>query len=228
MEKEKNSFLQYCLPEGYSSDKTYPLILYVPGFHGHPGGNIKVAKDIGVDRDCVVASLPLFKKNIDRSEPANGVIVSFADYPILSSSYRKMLGRLFEAVPNIDPTRSAMVGFSNGAITISILVSSQDAFILERFQSYCLVDQGMLHLVDLHKTPTKDRRFLLLVGDEEDYGRSLKLRGAKLLEDSYQLIGIDFESRVLENTGHELTPSCKHDIGAWIFEKDEQTLQKIN
>lgn len=216
---ETNSFLQYCLPKDYSVARDYPLIVYVPGFHGHPGGNIENAKDIANSYKCVVASLPLFKKSIDRSEPANGVIVSFSDYSILSNAYRTMLDQLFKAVPNIDSERSAMVGFSNGAIAIAVLVSSNDDYILNRFQSFCLVDQGMFHLTDLYKSPSKDRRFLVLVGDKEDQGRDLKLRGAKLVEDLYQPLGIDVESKILENTGHELTSKCKKDIGNWIFEE---------
>jgi len=110
---------------------------------------------------------------------------------------------------------------SNGAIAIAVLVSSHDEYILEKFHSYCLVDQGMFHLTDLHKTLTKDRRFLILVGDKEDYGRDLKIRGAKLIQDSYQLLGYSVESRILQNTGHELTQSCKRDIGTWVFEGHE-------
>jgi len=79
----------------------------------------------------------------------------------------------------------------------------------------------MFHLTDLHKTLTKDRRFLILVGDKEDYGRDLKIRGAKLIQDSYQLLGYSVESRILQNTGHELTQSCKRDIGTWVFEGHE-------
>lgn len=214
---EANSVLQYCLPVGYSPAKTYPLILYVPGFHGHPGGNIGNAIDIANGRECVVASLPLFKVAIDQSEPAGGVIVSFSDFPALSDAWRVMLGRLFETVPNIDRSKSAMVGFSNGAITIGVLVSMHDEFILDRFHSFCLVDHGMFHLTDLHKSKSRDRRFLILVGDQPDMGRELKLRGAKLWEECYRLLGFDVESRVLPNTGHELTATCKKDIGAWIF-----------
>ena len=40
---KKASFLQYCLPANYSKEKNYPLLVYVPGFHGHPGGNIRNA-----------------------------------------------------------------------------------------------------------------------------------------------------------------------------------------
>jgi hypothetical protein len=61
----------------------YPLVLYGPGFHGHPGGNIDNARDIGDGHACIVASLPLFKERLDRFEVANGVIISFSDYPVL-------------------------------------------------------------------------------------------------------------------------------------------------
>jgi len=196
---EAKSVLQYCLPANYSKTKNYPLVVYVPGYHGHPCGNIENAKDIANGYECIVVSLPLFKAEINRAEIGKGIVVSFADYPVLSQAYKTMFEKFFQAVPNIDRRKSAMVGFSNGAIAIAVLVSSHDEFILERFQSFCLVDHGMFHLTDLHKLPTKDRRFLILVGDRDDFGRDLKLRGAKLVEDSYRLMGLDLESRVLLN-----------------------------
>jgi len=213
-----DAFLEYCLPADYSKKKNYPLLLYIPGFHGHPGGNIRNALDIADNRECIVASLPLFKANIDRSEPGKGLIIGFSDYSVLAGAYKVMLEKFFQAVPNIDSQKSAMVGFSNGAIAIAVLVSSHDEYILNKFHSYCLVDQGMFHLTDLHKTPTKNHRFLILVGDKIDYGRNLKIRGAKLVQDAYQLIGCRIESRILQNTGHELTQNCMKDIGTWVFE----------
>jgi len=218
----QTSILQYCLPANYSKDNNYPLILYVPGNHGNRGGNIKNAIDIANNRECIVASLPLFKADIDRSEPSGGIVISLCDYPILSSAYKVILEKLFQTIPNIDNRRSAMVGFSNGAIAVAVLVSSHDEYILNKFQSFCLVDQGVFHLTDLHKSPTKERRFLILVGDDEqDLGRELIIRGAKLVMDSFQLLGIDIESRVLENTDHLLTiENSKKDIGNWIFEEN--------
>lgn len=213
----ENSVLQYCLPADYSQEKTYPLIVYVPGFHGHPGGNIGNAKDIANSHECVVASLPLFKATLDRSEIGKGLILSFSDYAVLGSAYEMMFEKFFTAVPNIDPTKSGMVGFSNGALAIAVLISSNNQYILERFQSFCLVDHGMFHLTDLHKHPARDRRFLIMVGDRDGLGRELKIRGAKLWEDSFQLLEVDVESRVLLNTGHELTDACKVEIGNWIL-----------
>jgi len=213
-----NSVLQYCLPASYSKSKSYPLVVYVPGYHGHRGGNIENAKDIARGFECVVVSLPLFKAAVDSAEIGNGVIMGFEDYPILARAYKVMLEEFYRAVPNIDRDRSAMVGFSNGAIAIAVMVSSHNRYVLERFHSFCLVDQGMFHLTDLHKDMTRERRFLVLFGDEMDYGRELKIRGARLVEDSYKMLGVSLECRILEKTGHELTDACKNEIGMWIFE----------
>ena len=152
------------LPDDYEPTESYPLLVYVPGNHGGPKGNINNAMAIAGPRGWIVASLPLFKTTIDRGEPGGGVIVSFEDYPVLSRAYRTMLGKLFERVPNIDREHSTMVGFSNGAITIGVLVSNHDDFILTHFSNFCLVDHGMFHLGDLHKSGARDFRYLILVG----------------------------------------------------------------
>ena len=72
------SVLRYRLPADYDPERTYPLVLYVPGHHGRRGGNLQNAMDIGDGHDCVVASLPLFKAGVDRTEIGEGLIVGFA------------------------------------------------------------------------------------------------------------------------------------------------------
>lgn len=208
--------LTFRLPDDYSPTNTYPLLVYVPGYDGKSGGNIYNAETIAGPRGWIVASLPLFKKAIDPTEPSRGVLVSFEDYPVISKAYHAMLGRLFERVPNIDRRRSAMAGFSNGAITIGVLVSSHDEFILGHFQNFCLVDQGMFHLTDLHKSGARDCRFLILVGDREDIGRDLKIRQSRLQEDSWKLLNVNVSCRILKDTGHEFNEPQMEIVGEWL------------
>jgi hypothetical protein len=209
--------LTWRLPDNYDPDQRYPLLVYVPGYHGGPSGNIGNAQTIAGSRDWVVASLPLFKSSLDRDEIGGGILVSFQDYPTVSRAYAIMLGKLFELVPNIDPERSAMVGFSNGALTIAVLVSSHDEFVLSHFKDFCLVDQGMFHLNDLHKKRARDCRFLLLSGDnQKDLGRDLKIRGGRLLQDSWQLLGVDLSFHVMEDTGHEFNDRHMALVGRWL------------
>jgi predicted esterase len=204
------------LPDDYSSSGSYPLVLYVPGNDGGPRGNLYNAKTIAGPRGWIAATLPLFKKSIDRDEPAGGVIVSFEDYPVLSKAFATLLGKLYERIPNIDRDRSTMVGFSNGAITIGVLVSNHDEFILSHFRNFCLVDHGMFHLMDLHKRGTRDARYLLLVGDQEEFGRQLKIRQSQLQQDAWKLLNVDVTHRILTNTGHEFNDSQMEIVRDWL------------
>ena len=204
------------LPDDYDSSKTYPLLVYVPGFDGGVKGNIGNAQTIAGNRGWIVASVPLCKKTVDTSEPAGGMLVSFEDEPIIARSYELMLGRLFALVPHIDRERSAMVGFSNGALTIAVLVSCHDEFILDHFRNFCLVDHGMFHLTDLHKQGVRDCRFLVMVGDKQDMGRELKIRQSKLLQDEWKLLGVHLSYQIMKDTGHEFGDRQMAMVGEWL------------
>jgi predicted esterase len=204
------------LPDDYNPTNIYPLLVYVPGNDGGTKGNIYNAETIAGPRGWIVATLPLFKKSIDRSEPAGGVIISFEDYPVISKAYRTMLGRLFERIPNIDREKSAMVGFSNGSITIAVLVSNHDEFILSHFRNFCMVDHGMFHLADLHKSRARDCRFLLLVGDQEGMGRDVKVRQAQLQQDAWKLLGVNVTCQIMKDTGHEFNQPQMELVGDWL------------
>jgi hypothetical protein len=204
------------LPDDYDASRSYPVVVYVPGNDGGEKGNFYNAETIAGRRGWIAATLPLFQKAIDRSERSGGVIVSFEDYPVLSRAYATMLGRLFERIPNIDRQRSAMVGFSNGAITIGVLVSNHDEFILTRFRNFCLVDQGMFHLADLHKSRAKGCRFLILVGDRPGFGREQRIRQSELLEESWKLLDVDLTHRTMVNTGHEFNDPQMALVRNWL------------
>jgi hypothetical protein len=206
------------LPDDYDRARTYPLLVYVPGLHGNRSGNVGNALTIAGPRGWVVASLPLFKAVVDRGEVAGGLLVGFRDYPVIAPAYRAMLGRIFELVPNIDISRSAMVGFSNGALTLAVLLSSHDEFTLSHFRSFVLVDQGMFHLTDLHEAGAREARYLILVGDQPDMGRDLKLRGCALQQDSWRLLNVDLTCEIMQGTGHAFPPDVMARVGRWLNE----------
>ena len=108
------------------------------------------------------------------------------------------------------------VGFSNGAITIGVLLSNHDEFVLTHFRNFCLVDHGMFHLTDVHKERARGARFLILVGDRQDLGRDLKLRQSQLLHDAGRLLGVNVTHRVLKDTGHEFRERHMAIVGEWL------------
>lgn len=208
------------LPDDYDPAKSFPLIVYVPGFHGGLKGNIYNAQTIAGPTGWIAATLPLFKQSVDSNEPAGGIIVGFQDYPIISKAYQTILGRLFDMIPNIDRDRSAMVGFSNGSQTIAVLVTNQDEFMLTHFRNFCLVDHGMFHLTDLHKKNAKGCRYLVLVGDKQDLGRELKIRGSQLLRDEMKVLGVNLACGILKDTGHEFGNRHMALVGRWLRNED--------
>lgn len=109
-----------------------------------------------------------------------------------------------------------MVGFSNGAITTAVLVSSHDEFILTHFNYFCMVDHGMFHLADLHKSRARDCHYLILVGDHPDMGRDVKNRQAQLQQDSWRILKVDVSYRVMPNTGHEFNEPQMQMVHDWL------------
>jgi hypothetical protein len=213
---DRTPVLALRLPDDYDPARRYPLLVYVPGLHGNRSGNVGNALTIAGPRGWVVASLPLFKSVVDRSEAGGGLLVGFRDDPVIAPAYRALLGRIFELVPNIDTARSAMVGYSNGALTLAVLLSSHDEFTLSHFRSFVLVDQGMFHLTDLHETGARDARYLILVGDQPDMGRDLKLRGCALQQDSWRLLNVDLTCEIMQGTGHAFPPEVMTRVGQWL------------
>jgi hypothetical protein len=208
--------LTFRLPDDYDSTKTYPLLVYVPGWDGGLKGNMYNAQTIAGTNGWIAATLPLFKKAIDKSEPGGGMIVSMEDNSTIAQCYEIMLGKLFELIPNIECDRSAMVGFSNGAITLAVLLSSHDEFIFNHFKNFCMVDHGMFHLTDLHKKGSRDCRYLILVGDKQDFGRELKIQRSKLLQDEMKLLGVNLSCEIMKDTGHEFYEKQMAIVGKWL------------
>ena len=208
--------LTFRLPDDYDSTKLYPLVVYVPGWDGGLKGNMYNAETIAGKEGWIAATLPLFKKTVDRNEPAGGIIVSMEDYPVIAQCYGVMLGKLFATVPNIDRERSAMVGFSNGAQTIAVLLTMHDEFIFTHFKNFCLVDHGMFHLTDLHKKDARDCRYLVLVGDKKDMGRELKIQRSKLLQEEMQTLGVNLKYQILKDTGHEFHEKEMAIVRDWL------------
>ncbi len=214
--------LTFHLPDDYDSAKSYPLVVYVPGFDGNVKGNIGNAEAIAGANGWIAATVPLFKKEVDRNEVAGGLIVGVEDAPVIAAAYRTMLGRFFSMVPHVDKDKSAMVGFSNGAQTIAVLLSYHDEFFFDHFRNFCIIDHGMFHLTDLHKKGAKECRYLVLVGDRPDQGRELKIRGSMLLQDEWRLLGVDLTAEVMKDTGHEFNQPQIDIVRRWL-NADTQT-----
>ncbi len=230
--------LEARLPSNYSKDGKFPLIVFLAGGDGGDAGLNSTGGTrfmIG-DTDFISVSLPLFKTGSAPNSTVSGVIpkdaqtnlppaileminkmpttgiVSQQDYDVINSSYTAMLGKLFETIPNLDPDRSVLAGFSNGAHTIGVLLAGKSPFVLGHFHSFCMVEGGMGMAFDPKTTLTpelKNHRYLILFGDggSDTTGMQAMMRPFvfPILQNFVQqatAYGLDCSLVTMQNTGH--------------------------
>jgi predicted peptidase len=213
--------LQIRLPDNYTRDRQFPLFVYIHGSHGAASGYFNWTTNVVGASDWVIVTLPLFKKTLDAKEPYQGLKVSFDDYAVIRDSYRVMLERVRKWVPNLDPARSGVCGFSNGGHSLAILLTNQDPLIPEYFKSVVFVEGGQ-SLADLHKPYFKSLRFLMVMGarnadpSKPDSGSSRSLRQSELLEQTAVENKVEFMRIVMEGVGHHFGEAYQPIVGKWL------------
>jgi len=152
------------LPKDYTADKKFPLFVFLEGGDGGDG-HCYVREYIG-DHGYIAVSMPLFKKSMapPTTPPAfppdllsnlppkasaflmgmahNPGIINSDDAVVLASSWTEMLQKLAQKAPNIDPSRSVIAGFSNGAHAIGAVLASRGPFLRQNFHYFAMVEGG--------------------------------------------------------------------------------------
>jgi dienelactone hydrolase len=207
------------LPRDYSRRKRFPLLVYLEGGRGAPGDRTGLAKvrRIAGSRGFIAASLPLFKKALDPRETHAGLLIAaYDDYPRIARAYSAMLRRILAAIPNIDPNRSALGGFSNGAHTTALLLSGLHAMTLRCFRHFYLIDGGG-YLTSFHKAALADKNFLFMVGAVR--GDRRRRAWLRLLEANCALAREKLRKVTLHRmpgVGHGFPDRCAPFIRRWI------------
>ncbi len=218
------------LPENYSADSAFPLFVFINGGSGGTGGDASFARRIVGPRDFIAVSLPLFKDAKAKPPVLPGIPVKLGnlihsnDAAILGNTYRVMLEKLAQTVPNIATGRSTLGGFSNGAHATSALAAAKDEFILSHFTAFVLLEGGVgfaLNPASLQAPELKGHRFLLLFGDQDkDPGQQgqrtlFVVPMIQLLEQQAKAAQLDLIHIVMHGFGHEQPAECLKLIGAW-------------
>lgn len=207
------------LPENYTRDGRFPVFIFLHGGAGGRGDAAGRARGVVGPRDFIAASLPLFKRDLNKQEPYGGLMIAPDDFETISRSYRVMLQKLFDVVPNVDPERSALGGFSNGGHTTAVLLAGQDEFTLRHFRAFYFVDGGFGPLAAnvLQKPALQPCRFLLLRGDHPPGAAARKafVHQARAVEYWAKEYRLDVSSLVMHGYGHELPPGYATLIGCW-------------
>ena len=163
------------LPADYDPGRKYPLLMFLNGGTGGTGGDASLARNLSEGRDFVCVGVPLFKEKVDPPAPDNGlasILIRNPDCKFAWPLYKKMLVKLEELVPNIDPAHQILGGFSNGAHATSGLIDESDGEIARRFSAFFFVEGGgKLQHYDL----LKGKPFLMVYGSEKSQRRAQEI-----------------------------------------------------
>ena len=228
--KETVPQLSVQLPEDYTAGKTFPLFVFIDGGNGGTGANVEFTRRIIGPRGFIAVNLPLFKAAKAKPPVLPGVTFSLGnlitsnDAAVLGASYRTMLEKLTQTVPNIATARSTLGGFSNGANATSVLAAAGDAYILQHFSAFVLMEGGVgfaLNPSAFQDPALQGHRFIVLYGDTE---KKIKLQLQrtlvagpliKMVERKARSAGLDLTHITMRGHGHEEPAPYLQLIGAW-------------
>ncbi|MGD2174627.1 MAG: hypothetical protein PVJ27_04420, partial [Candidatus Brocadiaceae bacterium] len=175
---------------------------------GGNGGTAAPGPAITEGRDFVCARMPLFKESIaplnDRNRWSRLFIDNDAD--VIWKAYRVMLQKLHAVVPNVDPSHSAMGGFSNGANTAAVLLNTRPAELLEHVRAFFFIEGGG-HLEQYEAL--SGRPLLLLQGEES--GRWLTR-----VRDRAREAGAEVHHALMPGVGHGFPAPERVRLRRWL------------
>lgn len=198
------------LPRNYDPQRKHPLFIFLSGGGGSRGQNPVVARKVTEEQDFVCVDMPLFKAKLDPPAPGNGtsrLIMQAEDCRFMWSPFQTMLAKLEAAVPNLDPARRVLGGFSNGAHATAGLIDQSDGEIARRFSGFFFGEGGgRLEHYEL----LKGKEFLMLYGSEQS-GRRAREINASAVE-----AGAKATLREMKNVGHAFPESQYPIVRAWL------------
>jgi hypothetical protein len=219
------------LPENYSSSERFPLFVFLEGGNGGRGDSAQGRAIVG-PRDFIAVSLPLFRDASGAKPPAIpgvsidlGSLVNLNDAPVLAKSYRTMLQKLLDTVPNVATERSTFGGFSNGAHATGALLAAKDEFIMGHFKAFCFFEGGLALAQDpgtLGQSALRDSRFITIFGDSDSdpnlqmQRQLLAVPLLKKLEETAVGAHLDFTRVVMRGYGHTMPAEYKKLLGQWV------------
>lgn len=209
--KQDKAQMTIFLPFNYEPGRKFPLLIFLNGWDGGPGGNPGVARSLCEGRDFVCVSVPLFKAPGFEAKapnvPGPGFIMDAADGKYMWPFFKTMLEKLEATVPNIDPKRRVLGGFSNGAHATAALIDGSDGEITQRFRAFLLVEGGgRLE----HYERLKDKPLLMVSSNSKSKPR------AQEICDSAKAAGAKAKLLVEDVGKHDFPVSAYPAVGQWL------------
>jgi len=166
---KQSAVMQVHIPADYTTDKKYPLFLWLGGAEGNP----TIRTDIADPARYICISMPLWlNSKFSRPSWANPIQIFPEDGEIIWSAWKVMLAKLEQIIPNVQMGTGIAGGFSNGAHAIAAFLS--DKALSRHFQSYfgaCILWEGGIAWTSLDFIG--DTPLLFVVGEKSDGDESM-------------------------------------------------------
>ncbi len=208
-DSKANPQMTIALPQDYDPTRRHPLLIFLGGGAGGNGDTASPGPAVTEGQDFVCVRMPLFKAEVaplDADNRWSRLFIHDGDAEAVWRAYRVMLGKLHEMVPNADPERSAMGGFSNGANTTAVLLNTHAEELLGHVGAFFFIEGGA-HLKQYDAL--RDRHMLLLQGERS--GRWLSRVEAKARE-----AGAKVQHELMADVGHGFPKSEHPRLRRWL------------
>ncbi|NOU35459.1 MAG: hypothetical protein HOO88_01590 [Kiritimatiellaceae bacterium] len=198
-------------PLDYDATKSYPVVLFMGGSQGHSGLSAQPVRRIFGDRDFICISLPLFLEHLDPlaengSNKWSRMYIAPSEAGFIWAQYKVLLAAAFEMIPNADPRRCFIGGFSNGANTTAALLSHPETRdgLLKYFRNFFLIEGG--DEIDPVIAPA-DATYYMAWGDDrqdwrQEFINQFQKKAAELSALSQKVV-----THEMPGTGHAFPPS---------------------
>ena len=201
------------LPKDYQPRKKMPACIFLNGFTGGEASHAGSVKSIVGDRGHISINLPLFKSKVarlkkDESNYWMRAFIEDKDYKAIWAAYRVILKRIYEAVPNIDVSRTAMGGFSNGAHITAVLLNNPRCRVYDYVSHFYFIEGGCY----FRRTKALDHRSVLIYqGADWEKPWLADAMAAAQANDSAN-VSVDF----MQGVEHKFPDAYKRKLKRWL------------
>lgn len=192
------------VPGSYSPDRPVPLLLWLAGGDGTSRFNAAQAL---VDQEQFV----LVAMNYPAAVPQPAFATTEGRIGEIWDLHEKMLAKLQEMIPNIDPRLRVVVGFSNGAHVIGGSLSEQIDGLSHYFNVFVLIEGGDAKSFEYPALP--GRYFYVASGAlKEGDGKEFNMK----LANAARKAGMKVEAHMMEGVGHDFPDLEQARVKSWL------------
>ncbi len=192
------------IPGSYRPDRLVPLLVWLEG--GNGTSSFEAGKPLVDPEQFVLAGM-----TYPASVPEPQYATMKGQIPQIWAMHEKMLAKLQDMIPNIDPRLRVVAGFSNGAHVIGGCLAQRIDGLYRYFNVFILAEGGAS---SSYNYPLLPGRYFYVAsgGDKEGMGRGFNTMLANYARNA----GMNVRTRIMEGLGHAFTDPEKERVKEWL------------